>query len=146
VKRLELVRVRVCSRCGRGGAELRCDDGELLVVPLDPVHARQLAGSEAEDVRPLTALLLERLDASGLVPGEVVLDVAAGGLRALFSLARSDVAEPEITSCPAGEGVTLAVRGGLRLYATDEALAHASARRTGRAARERGPGGSETVH
>lgn len=143
MKRLELVRVRICGRCGRGGAELKRDDGETLVVPLDPVHARRLAGADGDDVRPLMDVVLAGLASAGLAPGEVVLDAASGGLRALVSLVRTG--EPEIVDCPAGEGIALAVRGGLKLYATDEALAHAASRR-GTSERHGGTGGSDTLH
>jgi len=137
VKRLELARIRVCGRCGRGGAELRSGDGDRLVVPLDPVRARQLSEPEdADDLRSLTDVLLERIG-SGRI-GEVVLDVAHGRLRALLSLARDE--EPEIIASTAEEGVALAIRGGLRLYATDEALAHGAASKAAR------HGGPDTVH
>ena len=119
MKRLELVRIRVCNRCGRGGAELRGEDGERLVVPLDPVRARQLA-------------------AAGVEAREVVLDVADGRLRALLSFVRAG--ETDVVGCTTDEGVALALRGGLRLYATDEALAHAAADRP------KAAGGPDTVH
>ena len=143
MKRLELVRVRICARCGRGGAELKRDDGETLVVPLDPAHARRLAGTDGDDVRPLVDVVLAGLASAGLTPAEVVLDAAAGGLRALVSLVRAG--EPEVVDCPAGEGIALAVRGGLKLYATDEALAHVAAR-AGHPEHHRGTGGSDTLH
>ena len=139
MKRLELVRIRVCSRCGRGGAELRGEDHERLVVPLDAVRARQLAdASRSEDVRSFTDLVLAELAAANIEAREVVLDVADGRLRALLSFVRAD--EPDVVGCTAEEGVALALRGGLRLYATDEALAHAAADRP-KAAR-----GPDTVH
>jgi len=142
VKRLELVGVRLCERCGRGGAELRSEDGETLVVPLDPVNARALSGAEC-DLRSLADLLVERLPAAGVEASEVVLDVAEERLRALFSFAREG--EEDVVACAAGEGVALAVRGGLKLYATDEALAHA-AQRAGRPHRHGGTGGSDVLH
>src|SRR5436309_8876422 len=112
VKRLELVRIRVCNRCGRGGAELRGEDAERLVVPLDPVRARQLAGGgREEDVRSFTDLVLEQLAAAGVEAREVVLDVAEGRLRALFSFVRTG--ETDVVGCTAEEGVALALRGGL---------------------------------
>jgi hypothetical protein len=138
VKRLELAGIRVCSRCGRGGAELRSGDGDQLVVPLDPVRARQLAGTEpTDDLRSLTEFVLERLDSRQL--GEVVLDVAHGRLCALLSLMRDDD-ESEVVACTAEEGVALAIRGSLRLYATDDALAHGAASKAAR------HGGPDTVH
>ena len=138
MKRLELVRVRVCGRCGRGGAELRGEDGARLVVPLDAVRARQLANAgREEDVRSFTDLVLEQL-AAGVEAREVVLDVAEGRLCALFSFVRTG--ETDVVGCTAEEGVALALRGGLRLYATDEALAHAAVDRP-KAAR-----GPDTVH
>src|SRR5438094_5633712 len=128
VKRLELVRIRVCSRCGRGGAELRGEDAERLVVPLDAVRARQLAGGgREEDVRSFTDLVLEQLAAAGVEAREVVLDVAEGRLRALFSFVRTG--ETDVVGCTAEEGVALALRGGLRLYAAAEALAPAAVNR-----------------
>jgi hypothetical protein len=143
VKRLELARLRVCERCGRGGAELRGTNGETLVVPLDPVHARQLGGDAADDVHALADVLLAQLRGPELGAREVVLDVAHGRLRALVSLQRGG--EPDVVACPAGEGVVLAVRGGFHLYATDEALAHGAARGT-RAGRQGGAGGTDTLH
>jgi hypothetical protein len=140
VKRLELVRVRVCKRCGRGGAELRTSDGETLVVPLDPIHARELENASPDDVRPLTELVLAGLTADGVKPGEIVIDVAADRLRALLSFTRDG--DDDVASCPAGEGVALAVRGALGLYATDEALAHAAARRL----KSEPKGGGDTIH
>ena len=144
MKRLELVRVRVCQRCSRGRAELRSDDGKTLMVPLDPVRARELSDAPpADDVRAFTDLVLAELGAAGLKASEVVLDVSAGRLRALVSWVRRD--EPEVVACTAQEGVGLAVRGGLRLYATEEALATAAPERDEHEG-PRGPGGSETLH
>ena len=144
MKRLELVRVRLCQRCGRGRAELRCEDGRALTVPLDPARARELSDARpVDDVRPFADLALAELGAAGLVASEVVLDVAHGHLRALVSLVRGG--EPEVVACTAQEGVGLAVRGALRLYATDEALAHAAPRPDEHEGPS-GPGGSETLH
>jgi len=142
VKRLELARLRVCGRCGKGAAELGSPDGDRVVVPLDAVRARQLSGGDpSEDLRSLTDFVLERLGPRRI--GEIVLDVEDGRLRALLSLlGEGDRARPEILACTAEEGVALAIRGGLRLYATDEALAHAAAR-SSRAPRHGGP---DTVH
>ncbi len=126
VKRLELTRLRVCGRCGRAAAELRSDDGPTIVVRVDAARAAELAGTAGADgVRCLTDLVLERLPAAGLELREVVLDVAGGHLRALLSL--GGAGEPDVVGCPAEEGVALALRGGVHLYATDEAFAHAAA-------------------
>jgi hypothetical protein len=136
VKRLELARIRVCSRCGKGRAELRTADGDRLVVPLDPIRARELSEAGASDeLRSLTDYVLEHLG-SGRI-GEIVLDIANGRLRALVSLVRDDA---EVLACTAEEGVALAIRGSLRLYATDEALAHGAAAKAAR------HGGPDTVH
>jgi hypothetical protein len=137
VKRLELAGIRVCQRCGRGRAELTASDGATITVALDPVRARELAGEVAhDDVRTVGELVLALLTASGAEVKEVVLDTGPAGLRALLSLARD--ADCEVVSCTPQEGVGLAVRGRLKLYATDEALATAVTRP--------GEGGSETVH
>ena len=137
VKRLELARIRVCSRCGKGKAELHTADGDRLVVALDPIRARQLSDADRpDDVRSFTDFVLEQLGSRRV--GEVVLDVAHGRLRALLSLVHDD--ESEVLSCPAEEGVALAIRGSVRLYATDEALAHGARSKAAR------PGGPDTVH
>jgi len=120
VKRIELKRVRVCSRCGRGRAELESPDGDRLEVPLDAPRARGLSG-EQDEVHTLATFVLEQVAASGAEAGEVVLDVGPSGLRALLSLLRDG--EAEVVACTAQEGVELAVRGDLSLYATDQALA-----------------------
>jgi hypothetical protein len=139
VKRLELERIRVCQKCGRGGAELRSDDGTILKVPLDAVRTRELTHTrDGDEVRSLTELTLEHLEANGRQPGEVVLDLADGKLRALLCFDRDG--ESDVVACTADEGVALVVRGGLRLYATDEAMAHG----TGRV--DKPHGGPETVH
>src|ERR1051325_5999801 len=128
VKRLELALIRVCDRCGRGAAELRGDDGEKLIVRLDPVRARQLGGAPtADEGRCLTDVVLERFAATRAPVSEVVLDVLDGRLGALVSLVGER--EPEIVACTAEEGVALAVRGSIKLYATDEALADRSEER-----------------
>ena len=119
MKRLELKQVRVCSKCGRGRAELESSDGDQLEVPLDAARARELSG-RPDELRSLSALVLEQLAACGARPGEVVLDVGPAGLRALLSFARG--AESDLVACTAQEGIGLAVRGALALYATDEAL------------------------
>ena len=141
VKRLELERIKVCQRCGRGSAELRGDGGAKLVVTLDATRTRQLARANDDDeLRSLTELVLEQLEAGGRQPGEVVLDVANGRLRALLSFDRDG--DPEVVACTAEEGVALVARGGLRIYATDEAMAHGSDRPVAHDRED----GSGTVH
>jgi len=144
VKRLELVRIRICKQCGRGGAELRSDDGETMVVALDPVRARELRGDPpSDDVELIVDHLLASLRRDGGSPQEVVLDLSDGTVRGLLSCSRGE--EHEVLACTAEEGVALAVRGGLKLYATEEALAHATARAT-KPDHRRGDGGPDTVH
>jgi hypothetical protein len=136
VKRLELASIRLCPRCGRGRAELVAGD-VTLTVALDPARARELAGKGGDDeLRSIGDLFLEQLKASRAEPKEVVLDTGPAGLRALLSIARDG--DSEVVSCTAQEGVGLAVRGRLLLYATDDALAHAATRPT--------TGGPETLH
>src|SRR4051794_10836295 len=81
VQRVSIERIRICPRCGRGRAELRGEDGATLVVPLDATRSRQLAATTDDDLRSLTDLMLEQLEAGGRQPGEVVLEVADGRLR-----------------------------------------------------------------
>jgi len=142
VERLELTRIRVCDRCGRGSAELRAPSGATVVVTLDPVRARQLRDRKADDGRTLTDVALEAIQASGAAVSEVVLDVSAERLGGLVSLVRDG--DSNVVACTAEEAVALAVRGGIRIYATAEALAHASAR-SAKAAPNGGAGG-ETIH
>jgi hypothetical protein len=140
VTRLELERIRVCDRCGRGKADLRGGQAERLTVPLDPARARQLTRTPAaDDLRTLTEVVLERFTADGFVLREVVLDLVDGRLGGLLTLARGD--ESDVVACTPGEGIALAIRGGLKLYASAEALAQAS---SGPSARDRR--GPETVH
>jgi len=108
-------------------------------VTLDPVRARQLRDPKTDDGRTLTDVALAALAASGASVSEVVLDVSAGRLGGLVSLVHDG--ESEVVACTAEEAVALVVRGDLRIYATDEALAYASARPT-----KAGAGGSETMH
>ena len=143
VERLELTRIRVCERCGRGSAELRAASGATVVVTLDPVRARQLRDRKGDDGHTLTDVLLEAVQASGTSVSEVVLDVTGERLGGLVSLVHDG--ESDVVACTAEEAVALAVRGGVRIYATAEALAHASAR-PAKAAPHGGAGGPETMH
>jgi hypothetical protein len=136
VKRIELGDIRICRRCGRGRAQLVTDDGETISIPLDPARARVLGTPTTEaDVGWLTALVLDRFTQEGRTLQEIVLDLDGGALRALVSSRRD--AELEVFACTPQEGVDLASRAAVPLYATDDALAHA----TGAAA---APG--ETLH
>jgi hypothetical protein len=128
VKRLELARLRLCKKCGRGGAELRSADGDVMVVAIDPLRVRELRGEPpADDVESILDRWLAAVRRDGDEPQEVVLDVSDGKLRGLLSCARGEA--HDVISCTAEEGVALALRGDLKLYATEEALA-ASATRT----------------
>ena len=109
--------MRVCQRCGRGRAELGSDDGAVLTMSLDATRVRELSTrNNGSEMRSLTELVLEKLAEAR----EVVIDAEDGVLRALLSFGRGN--EIDVVSCTAQEGLGLAVRGGLKLYATDEAL------------------------
>jgi hypothetical protein len=136
VKRLEIAGVRICQRCGRGRADLTAPDGTTITVPIDPARAQELAAPGSDDEVPwLSSVLLGLLRGGGLALREIVLDTADHGLRALVSLAREK--DTEIIVCTPQEGVGLAVRGKVPLYATAEALA---------ATTETSDGGGETLH
>lgn len=120
VRRLELKRVRVCSRCGRGRAELEGTDGGRVEVVLDAPRARDLSGQQ-DALRTLTAFVLAQAAETRTTLAEVVFDRGPAGLRALLSIARGG--ESDVVACTAQEGVELAVRAGLTMYATDDALA-----------------------
>src|SRR5205814_6390801 len=84
-ERLEVTRIRVCDRCGRGSAELRAASGASISVTLDPVRARQLRDRKADDGRTFTDVALDAIQASGASVSEVVLDVNAERLGGLVS-------------------------------------------------------------
>jgi hypothetical protein len=115
-----------------------------MVVPLDPVRARELrADTPSDEVELLIDRVLASLERDGASPQEIVLDLSDGKLRGLLSCARGD--EHEVIACTAEEGVALAIRGSLKLYATDEALADASAH-TQKPDHRGGAGGPDTLH
>ena len=136
--------IRVCDRCGRGAVELKGEGGESLVVKLDPVRTRQLTGT-IDDSAPRTLLevTFAGLATEGLAVSEVVFDSSEGRLGALVTLLREE--DSEIVACTAEEGVAVAMRAGVKIYATDEALSHAAAR-SAKPASEGSAGGSDTIH
>ena len=110
---------------------------------LDPARTVELrAGRRGEEFRWLTDVTLSQLAARGQHVREVVLDAVEGILRAFLTLDGGGQGEPEVVACTPGEGVAIALRGGHRLFATDEALA--APRRQPRD--EPGAGGSGTLH
>lgn len=146
MRRLALVRIRVCTRCGRGGAEFKAEDGGKLVVRLEPARAVELRGErKSDEMRWLTDVVLAQLEASGQAVREVVLDVVDGVMRAFLTLGKADDAsgEPEVIACTPEEGIAVALRGESRLFATDEAL---SAPRGRTEPRDEGGAGGGTLH
>ena len=127
MKRVELGEVRICRRCGRGRATLITDDGETISIPLDPARARMLGETSDTGVTWLSGLVLDHLTQDGRSLEEIVLDADDGVLRALVSCRRGEA--PELFACTPQEGVDLANRSGVSLYATDEALALAAGAR-----------------
>ena len=124
VKRLELVRIRICQSCGRGRAELEALDGAALSIPLDALRAHELERrGETGDVPWLSAVVLALVQATKGTVREVVLDADGRGLRALVSISRGDGDDVEVVGCTPQEGVDLAVRGSFPIYATADALA-----------------------
>ena len=145
MRRIALVRIRVCTRCGRGGAEFKAEDGAKLVVRLEPARAVELRGEKSEEMRWLTDVVLAQLEASGQAVREVVLDHVDGVMRAFLTLAKAGdgAGEPEVVACTPEEGVAIALRGGFRLFATDEALATPRGRSE---PRDEGGAGGGTLH
>lgn len=146
MRRLALVRIRVCTRCGRGGAEFKAEDGAKLVVRLEPARAVELRGEpKSDEMRWMTDVVLAQLEATGQRVREVVLDQVDGIMRAFLTLAKAGDAsgEPEVVACTPEEGVAIALRGGFRLFATDEAL---TAPRGRSEPRDEGGAGGGTLH
>lgn len=134
---LELKRIRACPRCGRGVAELETPGRGIVRVILDAVRVRELSGGD-DDPPPVSRVLLAALERAGTPATEVVLDLVPEGLRGLVTLGGGP--DGEVFACTAQEALSLAVRGGLRVYATDEALAGTA----GAGPRDHDPG--RTVH
>src|SRR5688500_1848838 len=125
VKRLDLADIRICRRGGRGRANLLSGDGDAVAIPLDPARARVLSAATTDaDLGWLSQLVMERLAQDGHALAEIVLDLDGQALRALISCTRGG--ELEVLACTPQEGVELAMRSGVPLYATAEALAHAT--------------------
>ena len=124
VRRLELGTIRICRQCHRGRAELLTDDGEALLVRLDPNRARLLAdlGDDAEpDVPWLGRLVSEQAVDAGLRVSDVVLDQGPYGLRGLVTWVDADD-EMTVAACEPQEALETALRTRVPLLATDEAM------------------------
>ena len=145
MRRLALVRIRVCTRCGRGGAEFKAEDGGKLVVRLEPARTVELRGGRDDEMRWLTDVVMAQLEASGHAVREVVLDVVDDTRRAFLTLAKEGdaAADSEVVACTPEEGVAIAIRGGHRIFATDEALAPPRRRSE---PRDEGGAGGGTLH
>ncbi len=121
MKRLALVRVRVCAQCRRAVAFLKSDDGEhAFGLPIEPDKARELLSRHhATGGEKFLADLLLRLLArspSGLC--QVVLDCNKGG----FLSATLDISldgKTESFSCSPEEGLGLAIAAEIPLYAAE---------------------------
>jgi hypothetical protein len=129
MQRLELIRVRRCNDCGRGRAELATDDGTIITVALDASRVDDLArwpDKPAEGPADLTGVVVDLLGKDGWTVRDVVFDTATRGLRALVTRMRSE--EVEVIEATAQEGLALALRGQVPMYATDEAIEPSSDR------------------
>jgi hypothetical protein len=115
-------------------------------VPLDPPRAQALerltapapsadgpVDAEGRSTRTLADFVLAQLGGAGARPTDVVLDHGPAGLHALLSFEHADASD--VIACTAQEGVELAVRGGLALYGSDEALGREEADPENRAGR-----------
>ena len=124
MRRLELGTIRICRRCNRGRAELLTDDGEALVVRLDPHRARvlaDLADDPERDVPWLGRLVSEQAAAAGLRVSDVVLDAGPYGLRGLVTWVDADDTMT-VAACEPQEALETALRTSVSLLATDEAM------------------------
>lgn len=124
MRRLELGAIRICKRCGRGRAELLTDDGESVAVRLGPGRARLLADlgrAPSEDVPWLGDVLVRAAAGAGRQVSDVVLDDGPHGLRGLVTWADGEQAAI-VAACEPEEALEAALRTGVPIYATDEAL------------------------
>lgn len=124
MRRVDLGTIRICKRCGRGRAELIAGDGDTLVVRLGPNRARLLADlpeREQPDVPWLGALVVRRAAEEALTVSDVVLDDGPQGLRGLITWAAGD-ASVTVAACEPEEALETALRLGVPIFATDEAL------------------------
>jgi hypothetical protein len=124
VRRLELGAIRICGRCGRGRAELCTEDGGSLVVRLGAHRARRLAppGTGAvEDVPWLGDVVLGHAADLGLRIADVVLDDGPQGLRGLVTWTQAG-GDVTVAACEPEEALEMALRAGVPIFATDEAL------------------------
>lgn len=124
VRRLELGTIRICKRCGRGRAELLTDDGESVSVRLGANRARLLAdlgGQPPDDVPWLGDVLARGAAGAGRRVSDVVLDDGPHGLRGLVTWADDEQAAA-VAACEPEEALEAALRTGVPIYATEEAL------------------------
>lgn len=125
VYRLALGSIRICRRCGRGRAELLTEDGEALVVRLDPGRARILHDLGRDDVAApdlpwMTALAVADAETAGRRVTDVVLDAGPHGLRGLVSWLGDGTTD--VIACEPQEALEWAMRTTAPVFATDEAL------------------------
>lgn len=128
MRRLELGAIRICKRCGHGRAELLTDDGESLSVRVGPNRARVLAALESgstEDVPWLGDVVAGGAQTTRLCVSDVVLDDGPVGLRGLVTWTGDDGVT--VAACEPDEALETAMRMGVPIFATDEALGAASA-------------------
>jgi len=124
VRRLELGTIRICKRCGRGRAELLTEDGDAVFVRLGPNRARVLAdldGTRESDVPWLGAAVARRAADAGVHVADVVLDDGPEGLRGLVTSGRAGE-DVIVVACEPEEALETALRAGVPIFATDEAL------------------------
>jgi len=124
VRRLELGAIRICKSCGRGRAELLTDDGDTVVVRLGPNRARVLAdldGTPTDDVPWLGDVVARRAADIGLHVADVVIDDGPKGLRGFVTWV-NEGEDVTVAACEPEEALETALRMGVPIFATDEAL------------------------